>query len=211
MTSDVRELFVETARVVEIAIADDAVGRAWDEPSVLEEQLVGGIAGHLARGGVWVVDEYLSADLPDTPRVDSAAEYFARLMDSSSATDHRLIRERGALIAGAGQHDLCAALTTRLDALAARLTEEPSERILGVVGGALTMPLDEYLKTRIIEQIVHLDDLARSVDRDPWDVPFAAQDLAIHLGVDIGRIRSGATEMIRALYRSRLDPVLPVL
>ena len=211
MTSDVRDLFVETARVVEVAIADDAVGDTWDEPSVLEDQLVGGLAGHLARGAVWVVDDYLSADLPDAPSVESAAGYFAQIMDTATEDDHRLIRERGALIAGAGQRDLCASLTARLDELEVRLTTEPADRMLGVVGGALTMPLDEYLKTRLIEQVVHLDDLARSVDREPWPVPFAAQDLVIHIGADIGRIRHGPTEMIRALYRRRLDPVLPVL
>jgi hypothetical protein len=58
---------------------------------------------------------------------------------------------------------------------------------------------------------VHLDDLARSVEREPWPVPFAAQNLVIHIGIDIGCIRRGPIETIRALYRSRLAPVLPVL
>ncbi len=39
----------------------------------------------------------------------------------------------------------------------------------------------------------------------------AAQNLVMHIGIDIGRIRRGPTDVIRALYRSRLDPVLPVL
>jgi Mycothiol maleylpyruvate isomerase N-terminal domain len=211
MTVDARALFVETARVVEAAIADDAVGRRWDEPSVLEEQLVGGLAGHLARGGVWVVEEYLSADLPDAPRVDSAAQYYAQVIEAADDDTHRLVRERGALIAVAGQREVCDALHARLDALEIRLRDEPDGRMLGVVGGALTMPLDEFVKTRIVEQVVHLDDLARSVDREPWPVPPAALDLVIHIGIDVARIRRGANATIRALYRSRLDPVLPVL
>ncbi len=63
----------------------------------------------------------------------------------------------------------------------------------------------------IVEQVVHLDDLARSVDRDPWPVPEGAQLLAIHVGIDVARLRHGGTETLRCLYRSRLDPVLPVL
>ena len=75
---------------------------------------------------------------------------------------------------------------------------------------ALTIRFDEYLKTRIVEQVVHLDDLARSVDREPWPMPEAAQSLVIHLGIDVARVRSGGTAVVRALYRSRLDPVLRV-
>lgn len=208
---DVRELFVHTARVVRDAIAEDIVGRAWNEPSYLEDQTVGGLAGHLARGGVWVVGDYLDADIPDSPRVDSAAHYFAQLAQASTDEGNRQIRERGAQVAAAGQAEVSATLVARLDALVARLVVEPANRALGVVGGVLTMTLDEYLKTRIVEQVVHLDDLARSLSREPWPVSFEAQNLVIHIGADIARHRHGTTEVLRCLYRSKLDPVLPVV
>jgi hypothetical protein len=207
----VRELFVHTARVVRDAVADDAVGRAWNSPSVLEDQLVGGLAGHLARGGVWVVDDYLSAEVPDAPFVSSAAEYFVEADRALNEEGHRQIRERGAQVAAQGHEEVSKMLAARLSALIARLVTEPPDRRVGVAGGALTMLLDEYLKSRIVEQVVHLDDLARSIDREPWPVSFEAQDLVIHIGADIGRIRSGATEMIRCLYRTKLDPTLPVV
>jgi hypothetical protein len=206
-----RELFVATAHVVLDAIGDEGVGRAWNEPSVLDQQTVGGLAGHLARGGVWVVDGYLDADLPDAPRAESAADYYARATSFLSADDHRAIRERGAQIAARGQRQVCETLQERLEALTGRLPREPSDRDVVVAGGAAVMALDLYLETRVLEQVVHLDDLARSVAREPWPVPFDAQNLVIHLGVDIGRLRRGATEMIRALYRSDLPPALPVL
>ena len=214
MTTDlfgIRALFVETARVVRDAVADPAVGERWDAPSVLEGQRVGGLAGHLARGAVWVVVDYLDAALPDAPRVESAAEYFARLMDLSTESDHRAIRERGAEVAAMGHAALNAELAAKLEVVAARLAAEPEERFLGVAGGQLTISLDEYLKTRIVEQVVHLDDLARSIDREPWTVPAAAEAVVLHEGVDIGSRRSSFNEMLRALYRTRLDPALPVL
>ena len=207
----VRELFVHTARVVRDAIALDAVGRAWDSPSVLEEQTVGGLAGHLARGGVWVVDDYLSAAIPDAPFVSGVAEYFVEADRGLDAEGHRQIRERGAQVAAQGHEEVAQTLASRLQALVAQLVIEPPDRRVGVAGGAFTMLLDEYLKSRIVEQVVHLDDLARSIGREPWPVSFEAQDLVIHVGVDIGRIRSGATEMIRCLYRTELDPILPVI
>ena len=56
-------IFLETATVVYEAIADEAVVVAWDRPSVLEEQQVSNLCGHLARG-TWVVGEYLAAGPP---------------------------------------------------------------------------------------------------------------------------------------------------
>jgi hypothetical protein len=211
MAESLRELFVETARVVEAALADDAVGRAWDEPSVLEDQTIGGLAGHLARGGVWVVDDYLDAPVPDAPYADSAAEYYARATSFLTPEDHRQIRERGAQIAAQGHAEVCAAVSARLDALEARLAREPDDRLVGVAGGAAVVPLDAYLETRILEQVVHLDDLARSLEREPWEVPDDAESLVLHVGVEIARLRHGAIDVLRCLYRSRLDPVLPVL
>jgi Mycothiol maleylpyruvate isomerase N-terminal domain len=211
MTMDVRETFLATALVLYDAIADDAVARAWDQPSVLEEQTIGGLAGHLARGGVWVVATYLDTEIPDAPRARSAAEYFAQSAEFLNADDHRMIRERGAEVAAAGHREVCRALRERLEALAPRLRAEPADRILGVAGGVAVMTLDRYLETRIVEQVVHLDDLARSLGRDPFPVPLDAQNLAIHIGVDVARLRRGETEVIRALYRSRLDPVLPII
>ncbi len=111
----VRELFVANARVVLNAVADDVVARNWDQPSVLEDQLVGGLAGHLARGGVWVVDDYLNAETPDAPRIRSAAQYFAQSAEFLNADDHRLIRERGAQVAAQGHAEMCAALDARID------------------------------------------------------------------------------------------------
>jgi hypothetical protein len=208
---NVRELFLANAQIVRSAIGEDVVARAWDEPSILEDQRVGGIAGHLARGGVWVVDDYLNAEIPDAPRSRSAAAYFAQSAEFLNANDHRLIRERGAQVAAQGHADVCAALDARLAVLTSRLLDEPVDRIVGVAGGVTVMTLDSYLETRIVEQVVHLDDLARSVHREPWTVPDAALSLALHVGIDVARLRHGGTETLRMLYRSRLDPVLPVL
>jgi hypothetical protein len=66
--------------------------------------------------------------------------------------------------------------------------------------------------TRIIEQTVHLDDLARSVDHPGWPMAPDAEGLVVSIGADIGRRRFGASAMVRALYRRGFaDPALPVL
>jgi len=208
----VRSLFLEGAQVVCEAVADDAVAGRWTERSVLEDQTIGSVAAHVARGGVWVVDDYLDIEPPGgLPHIDSAVQYFIRFVESSTADQHRDIRDRGAQIAADGPAGLAVMVRSRLESLATRLADEAPDRVVLVAQGTVTMGLDEYLETRIVEQVVHLDDLARSIGRDPWPVPPAAQDLVIQVGCGIGLQRHGATQMMRCLFRSQLDPVLPVL
>ena len=45
-----REQFLAGAEVVVAAVADTRVGEAWERPSVLDDQTIGSLAGHLARG-----------------------------------------------------------------------------------------------------------------------------------------------------------------
>ena len=73
----IRRQFLDGAQVVVDAIASPAVAAAWDVPSVLAEQTVGGLAGHLARGAVWVVGDYLDQPEPAAAMFDSAEDYFA--------------------------------------------------------------------------------------------------------------------------------------
>lgn len=209
----IRECFLETASVVRDAIGSAEVDRDWDGPSVLEFQTVGGLAGHLARGGVWVVGDYLDGDTPVGPvTVESAAAYYAHLMERVTEADHAEIRQRGADLSRMGQLGLVATLDERLAALHDRLRAEPADRLVAVAGGSVVMGLDDYLVTRLVEQVVHLDDLARSVGLDGFGRLTEATELVLAVGLDIGRRRFGAAAMLRALYRSTGGPgPLPVL
>jgi len=206
------EVFLGGAQVIATALADPAVADAWDRPSVLEDQTVGGLAGHLARGGVWVVADYLDGGVPDGPAdIGGAGEYFAIVMSAATAEDHHGNRARGAAVAAAGGDELRRDVGQRLDALGPRLRSLPMSLLLTVIGGRV-MRLDDYLATRILEQVVHLDDLARSVDREPWSLPTGATDLAIAVGADIACRRTGSTALVRALFRRGFaESVLPVL
>jgi hypothetical protein len=208
----VAELFLAGAEMIATAIADPSVAGAWDLPSVLEGQQVSGLAGHLARTGGWAVADYLDAGTPAGP-VDygSAGEYFAGFANTASPDDHRTIRDRGAAVASVGRDELLRTLHERLADLGPRLLAAEPDRLIAVIGGRV-MRLADYLATRIVEQTVHLDDLARSVGRDPWPLPAEAEALTIAVGVDIARRRRGATAVVRALYREGLsETTLPVL
>jgi len=209
---DVKALFLVGADTIVEALGSPDVVEAWDRPSVLEEQLVSGLGGHLARGCVWTVSEYLNAGTPEGP-VDfkTAGEYFASFASRARAEHHRAIRDRGAAVAAAGHTELLKTLRDRLGALEPELAGVPSDRLMAVAGGRV-MELEAYLTTRIVEQAVHLDDLARSVGHDPWPVPAEHTEVAIAVGVDIARLNHGSTSVLRALYRRGFaEPTLPVL
>jgi hypothetical protein len=205
----IRQQFLDGARVVVDAISLPAVAVAWDAPSVLAEQTVGGLAGHLARGAVWLVGEYLDQPEPAAAMFDSADEYFAAFVALSDEAGNQAIRDRGAAVAAAGPDAVAAQATAALAALEVRLPSERPDRRTVVAGGA-TMRLDDYLVTRIVEQVVHLDDLARSIGCDGFPTPDANVRLVLAEGAWTGLRRAGAGPMIRALFRDDAS-VLPVL
>jgi hypothetical protein len=203
-------LFLANADVVLQAVSDDRVAEAWHEPSVLDDQTVGSLAGHLARGSVWAVGDYLRNDPPDPPAdFESAADYFAAVASALDQADHAAIRQRGASIAAAGHVDVTRQLRSRLDELQRDLPNEPPGRLVAVFAGKV-MRLDDYLGTRLVEQVVHLDDLARSLDIDPWTNAPGADAFVIGCGAEIGSRRQGAPAILRALFRGHRG-VLPVL
>lgn len=205
----IRQQFLDGARVVVDAIRSPAVGAAWDESSILEHQTVGSLAGHVARAGVWVVGGYLEQDRPEAPTFDSAADYYATMAAMLSDDDHRAVRERSATVAATGWSAVGDEAEASLATLSTRLATEPADRITPVAGGA--MRLDDYLATRIVEQVVHLDDLARSVGEVAWTMPQSVVDVALATGVAIGARRWGLEAMVRALYRRGEATILPVL
>ena len=87
------------------------------------------------------------------------------------------VRTRSAEAASVGQDELQMTLRTRLADLESTLGELPPTTAIEVIGGK-AMRLDHYLQTRIVEQSVHLDDLAqrRSGVMAPSSRPPRARD-----------------------------------
>ena len=201
MDDDVVELYLSVAGIVVEAVADPGVGAAWDRPSVLEHQTIGSLAGHLMCGGVWLVGEYLDGGVPSGPAArESAGDYCAAYMDRKTEATELAIRDRGAAIAEPGHRAVVDDARGRLVTLGPRLRATPTSQLVAVVDG-LGMRLGDYLETRLVEQVVHLDDLACSLDRDPYPVPEAAMSLVLSIGTDVARRRSGDAAVLRAFYR----------
>lgn len=201
---DVRLSFIAAGAVAREVIARSEVAAAWDEPSALRKLTVRGLAGHLARA-VFTVSTYLTAPPPaGVPALTAAAYYAAMFPDDDLDSElNTAVRRRGEEQAAGGRD----ALLQHLDEVSALLTEqlplEPAGRTLAVIGERAIL-LDEYLKTRLVELAVHIDDLCVSVNVATPDIP--GSEVAIRTLVDVARLQHGEVAVLRALGRRERDP-----
>jgi uncharacterized protein (TIGR03083 family) len=211
---DVRATFLAAARVAAVVLGLDEVADAWDGPSALPEFTVRGLAGHLVRA-VGSADAYLDRDEPSDERVIDAARYYRLAVGDATEADlgsdlHRSIRQRGEDMAAAGWEALAADFEALLDRMSERLASERADRRVEVYQG-LVLPLDEYLVTRLIELVVHIDDLCVSVGVPTPPMPDGAMDAAVGALVGVARVRHGDLLVLRALTRRERADATSVL
>ena len=182
----------------------------FEEPSALAEFSVRGLAGHLRRA-MTMVETYLDQPAPDpgagTLEMVSAAAYFARVLPTDRDLDsefHRAIRQRGIETAPDRPDDFSLLWAESAGNLITRLEQEPDDRLVQVFGGVV-LTLDEYLATRIVELVVHADDLAVSLDVAPALLSPAVTGLVITTLVQVARLRHGDSAVVRALSRRERD------
>lgn len=207
----IRETFLETARITAELIGLDATARAWDGASALDGYTVGGLAGHLARATL-TVSAYLGAGEPDDGETMDPIAYFASALQTASPDQdiafHAAVRNRAATEAARGNRDLTDRIAATIGTLHEQLSSEPALRRIAVLGDRM-MFLDDYLVTRLVEQVVHGNDLALSVGVDPPDWPGEAIDLVLAAVVGLAAARHGAIAVITALARTEQTGVWP--
>ncbi|MBV9661668.1 MAG: maleylpyruvate isomerase N-terminal domain-containing protein [Acidimicrobiales bacterium] len=178
--------------------ATPEVGAAWSHPSALDTYEVGDVAGHVLSSTL-AIERFLDREPPTVAPLPPAT-YYSYMPSAREAPDaHAAIRDRATALAARGQ----AVIVEELLALHRRLTErlgsEPADRLVEVTGRR-AMRLDDYLETRVVELVVHLDDLAASVG-SATELPAEAAALTIRHLVDAARHRHGEVAIIRALTR----------
>ena len=139
---------------------------AWDGPG-LGEWTLRELAGHTVRALEVIVD-YLHAPSPETPMLSDAAEYFGAALSGADATGVAARagvaargRERARRFASddAIADEYTAAHARAVDAL----LEAASDRL--VVSALGPLPLREYVRTRLLETVVHGLDVARATEQ----------------------------------------------
>jgi hypothetical protein len=202
--NEVRKAFLDCAHLSAQVLRLPGVAEGWDLPSALDHFSMRGLAGHLVRA-TGSVEAYLDRGIPDGAPV-GAAEYYAAAVDSTDLQSelHVAIRGRGEEMAAGGHSALVAKLDGIIERLEVRLAEEPADRTMEVYKG-IVVTLDDYLVTRLVEQLVHCDDLAVSVSADTPAFPPAAVDIVFANLVEVARIRHGDLAVLRAFTRGERD------
>jgi len=211
--TEIRVLFGTALVDIAVWLVDQraVLAERFEGPSALAEFSVRGLAGHLRRA-MTVVETYLdqsAAGAPAHPSAEmpSAAAYYAGIMPADRDLDsdfNRSIRQRGVESAPGPAEDFALEWGETAARMVTRLEEEPDDRRVQVFGG-LVMALDEYLVTRLVELVVHVDDLAVSLEVEPPELDPAATGLAISTLVGVARLRHGDVAVLRALSRRERD------
>ncbi len=197
----IRRVFLDSATVVREALGQPTISDHWNDDSALAGYQVSGLAGHTARA-ILTPLSYLNLPAP-SDRPVGPAEYFTLGLgdlDPIASPEHAGARRRGAEAAAGGPSHLTGQVVTALIELHELLEVTEPDRLVTVFSGRC-MTIDDYLITRIVEIVIHLDDLACSVP-DPLPAPPGeAVDITLATAVEIAAIRHGHTALLRALTR----------
>ncbi|GAB1644932.1 maleylpyruvate isomerase N-terminal domain-containing protein [Krasilnikovia sp. MM14-A1259] len=197
------KIFLDSAAAVAPLLRAPELATRWAEPSALTEFRISGLAGHLARA-VFNVERYLDADAITEPPTLDAVSYFRTAggpdADDPQATVHRLIRERGEQDAANGPLDLADRYDAARARLAQRLADLDGDRPV-LMFGRYVLTLHECLLTRLVELVVHADDLAVSLELPTPEFGDEADDMVIKTLARISRRRHGTLPVLRTLAR----------
>ncbi len=203
MSTDVRVTFLQAAQAAVRLVETQAIAMRWSEPSILPGYTIGGLAAHLLRA-VSTPLGYLDQETVDRAVDTDAAAYFLESLGDDDPVDsdlHRSVRRRSDDMAASGPLDLLDATQAALQSLTGRLEVEPLDRVVVVFGGAV-MALDEYLETRVVELVIHADDLAESCPGVAPPMPDSAWAIARRVVAEVAARRVGDRRFVLGLSRS---------
>jgi hypothetical protein len=206
MPEPITLLYLDTAAAVADFLGSPEVSAAWGRPSALAEMTVAGLAGHLARQ-VTMVPELLARGT-DGHEVLSIEQHY----DRSAWRDAPLDGEANAQIRRGSEREAAKGpveLAVRTAGVAAGLRESlfalPGDRQVFIPWGPWCLTLCDYLTTRLLEMVVHGDDLAVSVGARAA-LPEQATGTVLALLTRLAARRHGPEALLRAFTRRERAP-----
>ena len=188
------------ALAVELASRPE-VRTAWDQPSAAEGMNVGAMAQHLLSQLGHLVDP-AGVAVPANVEVISILEHYQRAAwaNSSLTNDaNTTIRERANHAAAEGPDAVLDLARTRLAVIPN--TVDRFGDLIYVEWQGWALAANAFLITRLMEIVVHSDDLAASVGLPLPDFPAAAFEAVTGLLTAVATRRHGQAAIIHALSR----------
>ncbi|MET8135287.1 MULTISPECIES: maleylpyruvate isomerase N-terminal domain-containing protein [unclassified Streptomyces] len=205
----VREVFLEAADTVVGLLAEPAVAAAWKKPGALRDFGVGGLAAHT----VWpelALPDLLAQPLPVEPVVSLREYYVERVTWLDAGVDGAVnirIRRAGEATAADGHEVLVGRAREAVERLRTALPEAPAVRPVRMPSwGDWSLGLDDFLLTRLMELVVHADDLAYGVGLPAPDFPERVTAPVVDLLARLAVRRHGPVNVVRGLARAERAP-----
>ncbi|QCB93784.1 maleylpyruvate isomerase N-terminal domain-containing protein [Cellulomonas shaoxiangyii] len=202
-----RSAVVGATRVVADLVARPEVSAAWDAESSCAGMSVGALAYHLALQPRRVVEVLgAPAPAPHAPLVTVDAHYAqaAWIREDLDGPSNVGVRTRSQEAAAEGPESVDGLLVATLAGLDDALARAPRAVLVPWTGAA--MATDDFLVTRLLEMVVHADDLASSVDLPTPELPPGAVVPVLRVLTDLAVRRHGQAALVRTLSRPQRAP-----
>jgi hypothetical protein len=163
---------------------------------------VADLAGHLTHSGILMVEEAFALDVVAGSECFSAATMLSWVPADPEDATHAQVREVAGTQAASGLDDLVQRAGSSLDTIEPLLASVDPDRSLAFPWvPSMSMTAREFFRSRILELVVHVDDLAQSIGEP--DIPLHADAVtaACHVATDINVVRHGPVAVVRALCR----------
>lgn len=198
-----RTLVISAVDRVADLVARPQIERYWDEESSCEGMTVAGLTRHLTAQAEHVVT-LLSPAAPARPDAEvlSVTDHYARSAWTHADLDDPVntsMRDRTNAQGAAGYDAAVAALADARSRLPEVLADAPEHTFLAWQGWSLAT--DDFLVTRLMEIVVHSDDLAVSVGLPTPAFGADVLDPVLRLLSILSVLRHGEVALVRTLTR----------
>ena len=201
----VRAVFVEAATIGLELVGRPEVAQRWADLSALDGMTVGALAAHLARQ-VTRVPEVLSFPVPDERPVTLIEHYLRSAWANGDEAANASIRVRATTEAVEGPKEILARALEALGTIRVDLPAEPAERWVRPPWLTWNLSLEDYLRSRMLEIVVHADDLAVSVAVEPPEWPEEVVAPVLGVLTTLAVRKHGVPAVLRTLARAERAP-----
>jgi hypothetical protein len=201
-----RDVVVHATDLVAALVTRPEVSAAWTVESSCAGMSVGGLTRHLVSQPVNVVG-LLTAEGPEDHEHIDLLEHYARAAwtrEDLGGDTNTSIRATSDEQAGEGPAAALDLVTRAREQLAQALADAPPTVFVPWQGWVLDT--DDFLVTRLMEMVVHADDLAASVAVPVPEFGSAVLDPVLRLLSALSVRRHGQDALVRALTRPQRAP-----
>lgn len=198
--------FLESARIAAGLLARQEVRDLWLRDSALPLMTVGMLACHLGRQFVRA-EEILPVEAVSDP-INEAADHYRQAVWVTAETldDPANDRTRDEQEAAGGHDAMLHRSQTALNHVEQMLTSGTVKSVVTIPWQGWSLRRDDFLLTRLVEIVVHTDDLARSLDLQTPEFPSSSYRPVLHLLADLAVERHGQAALTSALSRRERQP-----